>query len=796
MPLVEPFAGTPYITGYNYPSHRLGKIHYGGIIVGILPGSRGHLARIIEDSIVEDQNNNTVNFDVNKFIAAWYTQGGGSFYFLFRNSLKTTNIQFSELLSLLRRYTYYAKGYGPHTGDEEDRSEGAGGGHPADPRDRELGRADRNIPALPFQFNSSKELKARLLGLWESLGVGSKEEWVDRRDFFIDYYSDLFLCTILVDCFYGSAVVHVPRSLHIDHKYICAESGYVYSCGRAIYIRKTMKASVAELENNLKLYLRTWGNKKKILFTTFSHEQFFEEPDPYSSQKISIVPGLTKEREDIKVYLSKYYFDALHIDDLLTFLGETFNEHLFITGTGGARSFQDECDKYRSEENKNLNLSIWLLVDSSIAIYGNHPGDNKYFIVYGQEYRNRNPFIVFDEMKPGWIAPVTLPHTLAAAMLNITRPYWPDTDKVFIVDPFGGSGTTYLESIKYGGKVEFYSTDLNDIYEIVVKDNLRFFSLKKDELQTLVEFISGFEKRKEKMGFNRSYLKQQEARKNLYKWAEVLFENETRKYRDKNQMKTLREIHSHEFSPGFKENFYKEDGFFYGRILFYLMWRATVRNIYDIFKGRKDQELAIIEEIVGFKNAVEELMRIRENEEDRPDDVFNFKEQLLSKECVINANIAKHHLNLIIQRGELVRAGDALEVLKETRETNVIITDPPYGFNTDVKEATSLAKLYKEVIPAMIDSLSDEGQIIFCLPDASRNSQSIAAFTTEEFVINSIFAAVRECGYCEIVQSAFIHPHPSKLFDPPYYWESAKALRRKILHFKILKNTEKKKPKD
>jgi 16S rRNA G966 N2-methylase RsmD len=443
------------------------------------------------------------------------------------------------------------------------------------------------------------------------------------------------------------------------------------------------------------------------------------------------------------------------------------------------------------------------VVDSSIS-ERDYPGDERYYIVYEQEYKNENIFILFDELKPGWIAPTTLPHSLATAMFNITRPYWPNIVKITIVDPFGGSGTTYLESIKYGNKIDFYSSDLNFIYEIVVKDNLRFFSLDEDELKAFIEFADKFmisdecnniygkpssppfQKEQKKI-----YPTEGEAELNPYAWITILFENETERYRGRKDYQTLREIYSHKFTDDFKQHFYKDASFFYGRILFYLMWRATLRNLYSL--SHVDMVIKMIKEAIEteiniFKNAIktEFFPRKEKPEAEQVHDRFVLQKKLLATECTIDPNAIKEGFDKVCG-GNQIETKDAIDALNEKQGVNVIITDPPYGFNTNVQSANEFADLYKNMIQTMIKSLSNEGQIVCCLPSTSRNGQNIAAFTTKEFVINSIFSAARE-NNSEIIQPAFVHPNPSSLFEPPYYWESAKALRRTICHFIILKD--------
>ena len=51
----------------------------------------------------------------------------------------------------------------------------------------------------------------------------------------------------------------------------------------------------------------------------------------------------------------------------------------------------------------------------------------RFLICYKQEFRNENPFHIFDENKPAWVSHTTAPHALTAAMLNIARPFYSAT---------------------------------------------------------------------------------------------------------------------------------------------------------------------------------------------------------------------------------------------------------------------------------------------------------------------------------------------------------------------------------
>ena len=111
------------------------------------------------------------------------------------------------------------------------------------------------------------------------------------------------------------------------------------------------------------------------------------------------------------------------------------------------------------------------------------------YICYEQHYKNENPFHLFDEDKVGWIDHTTIPHTLAGAMINITRP-WPDQRSVRIADPFSGSGTFWLEAIKLP-KTKVYCSDLNPAAGVMTADNLSFFRASQKQLAAWKQMLSG-----------------------------------------------------------------------------------------------------------------------------------------------------------------------------------------------------------------------------------------------------------------------------------------------------------------
>jgi tRNA G10 N-methylase Trm11 len=116
---------------------------------------------------------------------------------------------------------------------------------------------------------------------------------------------------------------------------------------------------------------------------------------------------------------------------------------------------------------------------------------------------------------------------------------------------------------------------------------------------------------------------------------------------------------------------------------------------------------------------------------------------------------------------------------------DVIITDPPYGFNTEGKPEV-LARLYSRAIRVMIQALKEEGQLVIALPDWSHTGRQVPFFAHKEFVTQQVLVAAEELGR-EVFSAAYMAPSPGSMFKPPFYWESDRALRRAVLHFRIRK---------
>lgn len=254
---------------------------------------------------------------------------------------------------------------------------------------------------------------------------------------------------------------------------------------------------------------------------------------------------------------------------------------------------------------------------------------------------------------------------------------------------------------------------------------------------------------------------------------------------------------NHLFGDDFQKLFY--------RILFYLSLRTIIRNTVILEKRegellleaktellspekRKKWRNAYAKELNVLISKLRELHKLRsrevnnnldiqENSEENPLLMFLDK---YSKSCSISSKFLEKKFKEFKTQPQILKR-DALK-LKEN-EYDVIVTDPPYGLNIK-EEIEELAKLYSEVIRVMIKSLKDDGQMVLGLPDRSHTGRELPFFTQEDFITRQIIAIADKEGF-EVVNLLSEVPRPQEIFQTPYYWESERALRRAILHFRF-----------
>ncbi len=139
------------------------------------------------------------------------------------------------------------------------------------------------------------------------------------------------------------------------------------------------------------------------------------------------------------------------------------------------------------------------------------------------------------------------------------------------------------------------------------------------------------------------------------------------------------------------------------------------------------------------------------------------------------------------------KTGDIIEVGEKIHnKVDLIITDPPYGFNVAIGSPDEQIKFYKELIGTFLQAVKNFGQIIFCLPDESINGQSVPFYLRKAWILREFFIQVAEKypGEGRIIEISSTKPrYGTLLYAPPYYWRSKRALTRTVMHIVVQKST-------
>src|SRR5438094_480146 len=205
-------------------------------------------------------------FSARQFFECWFRTHGSAYFFLFQKNLSVTNLQAAELLALLRTY---------------------------------VSRRDSKERVRDLQFLSVQEFVSSVQSLVESYGrpgfTGNASHPIARL------YSDLFEDIVVVDLYFGSCTVFLPNPLDLDQLSICANAGFIHSCGVSLINRNISKASKEELFDRLDQFLNSRSDlKAPIRFIVYAHEDY----TPHD-RRLSV--ELRRGLDEAKVFLDKYY---------------------------------------------------------------------------------------------------------------------------------------------------------------------------------------------------------------------------------------------------------------------------------------------------------------------------------------------------------------------------------------------------------------------------------------------------------------------------------------------------------
>jgi len=590
----------------------------------------------------------------------------------------------------------------------------------------------------------------------------------DKLQLIIKLYSDLLTHAIVIDSFYGSCAVFLPYNIEIQLEKICSFSGYIHTCGHNIYTRKIEKANKKDFFNGIQEYITKNITKEDlpISFAVYAHEDFttYDREEGVDMMKHGI--------DDIKMYIEKLTMQTEPLAKVISELKEQFPGTINVIPSTG----------FKNEDFPKGKQNIWLNIDKSIKPDETEsPGKDIYLICYNQLYKNENPFHEFDENKPAWIDHTTIPHTLMGAMINITVPYWKKNSDINICDPFIGTGTTLFEALKYK-ELKLTGSDKNEITKLLISDNLFFFGLKESDLDRIVSILKKSENHFEEFikgnnDFNPKYEAEYEKAE---RFVNKKIDQLTKKIGEigKEDVLVLKAANGRT------------------RLMIYLALKTYIRNFIGFDRQSRNWASAFLREIIELRKQTINLRSIRKREESNKS---LFKELGLMNIYQANYSLASSYNSSQLRKFKVqtdfltnISSGkDAIDTLKENENKfDLIITDPPYGYNTD-ENTSSFAKLYSDLIKYILLALKDEeGQLVICLPERSLTGKQINYFTQKEIITIQLFEEANELGK-EIISEAGSLPNPKWLYSPPYYWESEKSLRRAILHFRVRKKNYK-----
>ena len=668
------------------------------------------------------------SFNVSTFFDTWFRTHGTPLFFLFKKNLKVTNIQFAELLALIRTYA----------------------------RDTERNRID-------VRFVSSKDFS------------GTVQQMVDtfRRDHDTDkgtwkaiagLYQDMLSRLVCVDTYFGSCAVFLPPGIKISLVDVCFRSGYIHSCGYNVFMRNTYKAKKDLFISRLRAHHdKHIGVNRRVLLRVYCHEDF----TPYDR---SLENALHAGLDDIKLHIGKTYMGESSLLEVLEELNDECSDRFIIPAPG---DFHDSEKLLSQHPERVQSRCLFLIVDHGIGADRRQPSNHHYFICYDQLYINDSQLHLFDENKPAWIDHTTIPHTLVGAMINITRPQWPDKT-VMLCDPFVGTGTTWLEAIKDHPKVTAVCQDASPFAPLLALNNIQFFALGLDDLvrcKDTLEDATAIALRDEQQqefefgGMLPSVQKQLRIAKGLCERSFQGYEAE---------LHVVHELAESDLITS----------------IFYYIWRrATVRHAPAVRRGAEDLRQAFISETRTMCYQISELISLRKSEQ-RPvldiemeEEVEHYDLRKLFRgtySTACSVDLTHKYLIGLLRDNVTVRK---VERLPPYEKYHVIVADPPYGFNT-TEDALVLARTYHGFINRAIDCLHENGQLVLSLPDWSHTGRQLPYFTLKQIVAQQVLIAAEEKGR-EVLTNATAAPSEIGLFRAPYYWESERALRRAILHFRF-----------
>lgn len=691
---------------------------------------RDTLVQSIESSL--DKHSREFQWD--SFFQTWFRDRGSPYFFLFKKHLGVTNTQVLELFALLETYA-------------RDASSGS-------PKSRLL-------------FHTTQHIKDSFVEILYSVLDAEEDAQTDEIRNFAEQNLETLSSTVAVDLFYCSVAVALPPGIQVDLNQVCADSGYIHSAGRSIYIRNLKKARVYDFKNKLRAHVQTCAASEfPIPFVVYAHEDFSEYDTPAKEQ-------ISRGIDTTKLFLEKMSMGAYRLAEIVESLRSEYSTELTIPQPGS----------YTENHNFRTKKTLWLIGERSLSkTTPTNLGRERYYICYEQTVKNENPFFMFDENKPAWKSHTTLPHSLTAALINIARPESPEA--VFC-DPFGGTGTTWLEAKRLGLPEQLvYTSDVSPIGPLMIQDNLAFFLSSAEKLKKIKSQLCEIDKAIRAAGDSGSH---------RYLQGELPLEHtdaiqiglapysDAKKVLEQLRVEQPNEEQEYLFSEAVVDKVRELTPL--SRFLFYVGLRAQFRYQGGLKRKSTVYEKAFLKSLSQLLEQIDQLIKVRHEFEK------NISCEGGQNFCVFQGAYSKETVSSFFLMAPDDYAPDVEATVKtkdarhlDPNSMDVIICDPPYGFNT-TEDQGRLAALYSEFIENSLRALRHQGQLIVCLPSESFTGRELPYCTRSDLITNQVLVKAKELGRQVIVPARSL---PVEGLSPPYYWEAERALRRTILHFRIL----------
>ncbi|MBV8799242.1 MAG: hypothetical protein JO208_05490 [Alphaproteobacteria bacterium] len=716
-------------------------------------------------------------------------QACGSYIFVFYKNLHVTNISLAELTSLVRLHT-------------KSRSDG-------------ISRETNFFSDEEY----SRYLANVLYSLYPITPILDEAKFVETIGRICDAViaeHEAFICnTVILNSYFTTALLHVPRSLQTNVQAIVFEAGYVHSAGHALYIRRIEKANQQEIEDRLEMFLGSISSKLPIFMTPYAHEFF--TPWESKSSATSIRNGL----DGIRIEIRKHHINGQPLRDYLNVLRSKFPR---LRVAAGLRPYNRE----REDSGADPDWTIWLISDTRHVETEDHAttrSRDQYLIIYAQKYHNANQFVLFKERKPAWAAPNTLPHTLSISMVNIGRSQMPRCSGVrpVIVDPFCGTGTSLIDAALRVPDGLVIGLDRNPIMPRLVRDNLHFFGLEPHAIQELRDPISGLAERLQRaldgVGGQGIPPIQQIVETSQQIGAEALrqpssgMDGEFRaalaaclselRFGALNEASYLetgsQRVIDQGFSASTAQILIEGCEEYRKRLLFFVIWRGIANGRYAMREQAENIYRVILREFEQFSKELDDYHESLLGPERVSYGPFSGRQGGYSIASVVSP--AKVRGISVSDTGEPITEAtmanlasgvlhvrvvpDSLQALAAMeRAVDLLVSDPPYGFNTHELEMFALHEFYSKLVSAAVRALKPRGQLLLAVPSYARNGKQVPYFQTEGALTRQVIGAAEKQGR-EVLALLRTVPAPKAMYKPPYYWLSTSAVSRKILWFTI-----------